>query len=303
MCLFYFVICDIAGYPVCLGSDRARAFTHGVVKALADIFGIQQVIGTAYHPQSQSPVERPHREFNMLCKTFMENYKDWDLIAAIFQWTIRTTTKLANASYSPYEVITGLKPRSPIDALFASPAGVEKISTEQYVRDLVHYLKEVHQHVDRQHMLIREQSQRAKYRELGPGMRLALGDYCFVRRKIEEGVSTRFQNPNFDDVFQVVETHGDGVEAKAYTLSNLKGRRDNLGFEQPVAAERLISVDILPMAQEINGDRTRVSISDRGRDRDATVKSQTLDGKVYIQYDDEEIEHCVDLSLSKYRWL
>ena len=104
-------------------------------------------------------------------------------------------------------------------------------------------------------------------------------------------------------MFQVVETHGDGVEAKAYTLSNLKGRRDNLGFEQPVAAERLISVDILPMAQEINGDRARVSISDRGRDRDATVKSQTLDGKVYIQYDDEEIEHCIDLSLSKYRWL
>ena len=31
----------------------------------------------------------------------------------------------------------------------------------------------------------------------------------------------------------VAEVHGDGTEAKAYTLSDLAGQRDNLGFVQP----------------------------------------------------------------------
>ncbi len=35
-CLFFFVICDLAGYPMFLGSDRARAFTEGVIKNLVE---------------------------------------------------------------------------------------------------------------------------------------------------------------------------------------------------------------------------------------------------------------------------
>ena len=98
--LFHRVMCDLAGYPMCLGSDRAPEFMESVVKDLANTFGIQQVIGTAYHPQSQSPVERPHREYNALCKTFMENVKDWDQVASIFQWTIRTSCKIFNGNFS-----------------------------------------------------------------------------------------------------------------------------------------------------------------------------------------------------------
>ena len=66
-CLFNNVICDISGYPVCLGSDNAREFVHGVVKALVQVFGINHIMGTTYHPQAQSAVERPHREYNTLC--------------------------------------------------------------------------------------------------------------------------------------------------------------------------------------------------------------------------------------------
>ena len=69
--LFYNVLCDLAGYPMCIGSDRDPTFVSGVVKALINFFGIHHVIGSAYHPQSQSAVERPHQEYNSICKTFM----------------------------------------------------------------------------------------------------------------------------------------------------------------------------------------------------------------------------------------
>ena len=43
-CLFYFVMCDLAGYPLLLGSDRAQAFVEGVVRSIASYMGIHQVI-------------------------------------------------------------------------------------------------------------------------------------------------------------------------------------------------------------------------------------------------------------------
>ena len=110
----------------------------------------------------------------------------------IFVWMIRTTCKLFNGSYTPYEIITGLKPRTPIDCLLSQPSGAERVSTDKYVNDLVDYLRKVHKYVDSQHAVVRESCQRAKYRELGPGGSLSLGDYCLVKKNQEVGISKRF---------------------------------------------------------------------------------------------------------------
>ena len=302
-CLFYHVMCDLAGYPACLGSDRDKAFVEGVVQHLVNFFGIVHVIGTAYHPQSQSPVERPHREYNALCKTFMTDFSEWEVLVYIFVWVIRSTCKLFNGSYTPYEIITGMKPRSPIDCLLASPSGIERASVDKYVSDLVAYLKKVHQYVDAKHEEVRENSQRAKYRELGPGGALSVGDYCFVKKAPVEGVSRRFQSPTFDNVFQVAEALGSGTDAKAYILSDLSGSRENLGFAQPVALDRLIPVELLPMAAPDSDQNTRILVHDGGQSRTATIVAQAMDGRVYIKYDDSETEICVNLSSLNYQWL
>ena len=129
------------------------------------------------------------------------------------------------------------------------------------------------------------------------------GDYVFVRRQFTGEKSFRFQSKNFDSIFQVVEVHGSGDLAKTYTLSDLSGRRSGLGFTQPVAAERLTPVELLPLAREDDDSLTSMIYNDGGRDRPAKVKAQSLDGKVYIEFDDEPgKEVCVDLSKSKYRW-
>ena len=302
-CLFYHVMCDLAGYPACLGSDRDKAFVEGVVQHLVNFFGIVHVIGTAYHPQSQSPVERPHREYNALCKTFMTDFSEWEVLVYIFVWVIRTTCKLFNGSYTPYEVITGMKPRSPIDCLLASPSGLERASVDTYVSNLVEYLKKVHHYVDAKHEEVRENSQRAKYRELGPGGALSVGDYCFVKKAPVEGISRRFQSQTFDSVFQVVEALGSGTDAKAYILSDLSGSRENLGFTQPVALDRLIPVELLPMAAPDRDQNTRILVHDGGQSRAATIVAQTMDGRVYIKYDESEAEVCVNLSSLNYQWL
>ena len=109
--LVYYIICDIAGYPLILGSDRGKAFTELVIKELAEVLGIVQIIGSSYHPQSQAAVERPHEEYNLLCKTFMDEFEDWDLLVYIFG-IFALPRKYANSHYTPYEIIMGVETKS-----------------------------------------------------------------------------------------------------------------------------------------------------------------------------------------------
>ena len=114
----------------------------------------------------------------------------------------------------------------------------------------------------------------------------------------------RFQQKHYDEVFQVVTAHGEGSAAKAYTLCNSQGQRDNLGFAQPVAAERLTPVDILPMSAPAEDVNTRISLQQAGTRREATIVSQRLDGVVYVTFDDDpEVEVPIDLTRAHYHWL
>ena len=117
-------------------------------------------------------------------------------------------------------------------------------------------------------------------------------------------MSARFQRPNFDAVYQVVECHGDGIDCKTYTVSDLHGRRDELGFTQPVAAERLTLVDMLPLVPPSDQPPTRLALSFLGgSERTGSIVNQSLDGRVTVRFDDTGEERCFDLSQSRYRWL
>ena len=146
-------------------------------------------------------------------RTFMDNVENWDDLAPIFQWSVRNSAKVLSDN-TPYEIIIGM-----IDAVLSNPASVEQISTDEYVRELVKYMRSVHDLVQSCHTEVREKRRDAKYRELGPGLFLTKGDYCFVSRPPQANIGRRFQSKNYDDVYQVYDVHGSGAEAKAYILS------------------------------------------------------------------------------------
>ena len=104
-------------------------------------------------------------------------------------------------------------------------------------------------------------------------------------------------------MFQAVECHGVREDAKAFTLSDLSGQRDGLGFAQPVNIERLIPIELLPLEGVESSERTRVRIETSGAPRSGTVTNQLADGKVYVHFDDvgkDGEDEVVDLSTVKY---
>ena len=234
----------------------------------------------------------------------MERYSDWDLMVYVFVWCIRTSTKLVNGTYTPYEIITGMKPRSPIDAVLGMPSAVQRITSDEYVAKLVEYLRSVHGFINTRQGEVRRQEHARALRKHGARPHLRVGDYCMIRKAPLKGVSHRFQRSHHDQVFQIVDTIGiDPNEIKTYKVSDLLGRTENLGFQQPVAAENLTPVDLLPLMRPSADNRTRISLDYAGMRRTGSVVAQSHDGTVHVLFDGDEESKIIDLATTSYTWL
>ena len=56
--------------------------------------------------------------------------------------------------------------------------------------------------------------------------------------------------------------------------------------------------------QRVSEDQqTRIAIQEGGTEREGRITGQTLDGKVYITFDEGDEEKCFDVAASRYRWL
>ena len=93
------------------------------------------------------------------------------------------------------------------------------------------------------------------------------------------GLSRRFQSKHYDDVYQIVDVTGEpGSDTKTYTVSDLHGKRTDLGFSQPVASDRLTPIEMLPTQAPSETVRTRISIHCYDGWKDGTIVAQARDG-------------------------
>ena len=100
-----------------------------------------------------------------------------------------------------------------------------------------------------------------------------------------------------------MEKYGEGAAAKAYVLSALKGNTENLGFTQPVSYDRLAPIDMLPLVHPHEENGTRMFVDVGGDTRAGDVVHQTVDGKVYVRFDDNPgVEEALYLCTARYRW-
>ena len=108
----------------------------------------KHITGSAYHPQSQGQVESMHRTLNTLVCAVVEGHpENWEDAIVSAQLMLRCAPMACLGGRSPYEVVTGLKPRFPRSILGGVP--VEERSVDGYVKDLMEHLKEVHSSVQR----------------------------------------------------------------------------------------------------------------------------------------------------------
>jgi hypothetical protein len=176
-----------------------------------------------------------------------------------------------------------MKPRLPLDAVLATPTVVAKKSADDYVTDLVEYMKSVHKFVQDEHKRVRERERDTDIRRRDMG-RFRIGDYVFRKRpgaKPAPGHSRRFNSYTDERLFQIIHAPAGMDEARTVTLMEPATGNTQFEFAQPVSTDQLIPVDVLPISRPIN-ERTRIKCGNRT----GTIQATCIDGRVHVRWDE-----------------
>eukprot|EP00794_Sanderia_malayensis_P018344 gene18344-biopygen12294 len=103
------------GPPTVLHSDQGRNFEGNLMQEVCNIMGIHKSRTTAYHPQCDKVVERQNRTLQDMLANFVSVHKDnWDLWVDLAVYAYSTSTH-SSTGFSPYELVSGKVPRTPVE--------------------------------------------------------------------------------------------------------------------------------------------------------------------------------------------
>ena len=216
------------------------------------------------------------------------------------QLMLRCAPMAALGGRSPYEVVTGLKPRFPRAILGSVP--VEERSIDVYVKDMLEHLKEVHSSVQRTTLESIEKDESTMAGHLSH--ELEVGDPVLVRREhtAERKGPTRFQSRVYDGIF-VIKTK---VSASTYIVEDLVDKEYVPKFHQPLHAERLVMLDMPELGLDPRQPR-RLEMRESTVDPWNTFVLERFgaDGRVRLLLEGggAQTRRWVDLTKCEYRWL
>ena len=125
---------SVFGFPQCLMSDQGTEFCGKVIAAMCSLLGVEKILTTPYHPQTNGSAERVHQTLQrMIGKLDPEKRKK--CLAYIGSIIIAyNSTRSLVTGYSPYYLMFGRQPWLPIDLLFPT------LRTQMFTRTIDEYV-------------------------------------------------------------------------------------------------------------------------------------------------------------------
>lgn len=106
-CLLEHIICRY-NIPSKLISDNASNFVSKVIKELTNLFSINKIFTTPYHPQSNI-VERAHRTLNAYLRAYTDKNKDtWDSLLKYATFAYNNAVH-STTGFTPHELLMDSK--------------------------------------------------------------------------------------------------------------------------------------------------------------------------------------------------
>ena len=174
-------------------SDNAAEFIGDVVKWINKLLEIKHITGSSYCPQSQGAVESMHKTLNQYFRGVVQGDAEmWQEALMFAAMILRSAPMACLGGRSPYEVVTGLKPRLPQTMYTGIP--VEERGVNEYVRDLLTHLQEVHSSVQRTSLQAIERDETTLAGRINS--ELFVGDPVLLKREatVRREGPTRFQS-------------------------------------------------------------------------------------------------------------
>ena len=168
------------GVPTRITSDQGPQFTGQVMKELCQMMGISKLQTTAYHPQTNSAVERvwPNltRHLRKLCQS---QQQQWDQHLASMEMALRTS-EIRTIGVSPYQLMYGSNPRLPMEVISGEVKIRGKIPEVKFVEELQQTLRKQYEVVSKQDRKNREKDICKLKNQRGQLQELEVGDVVMV---------------------------------------------------------------------------------------------------------------------------
>ena len=101
-------------FPCVWRSDNAQEFWSEIMREMTRLLGARHIGSSTYHPQSQGAVESMHKTVNTVVKGLVQEHPEGCECTLPFAECILRCSPMADlGKRSPYEVVTGLKPKMP----------------------------------------------------------------------------------------------------------------------------------------------------------------------------------------------
>ncbi len=123
-------------------SDQGGQFCGRVVTELSKMLGIERVLTSPYHPQTNGTVERFHGTLKSILGKCVDEGKDWveQLSFALF---VMRQMPHADSGFSPFDLVYGFRVRTPLDALYSGLFEIEsrELDVCGWVREMAEKLE------------------------------------------------------------------------------------------------------------------------------------------------------------------
>jgi hypothetical protein len=212
------------GAPRFLLSDRGTNFIGSLAKDIYSMLNIKKINTTPYHPQANGRTER----FNYTLATMLsmyvnDNQLDWDAYLPYVLFAYRTSIhSLLNES--PYYLLYGRLPLTPLDSMLLSPLSGEgnqhSGKHEIYLNDLQARLQMAHDLAKKHHQSAADKTT-AFNADLDPAtlVHYQIGDKVLVcEPSSKKGISRKLYKP-FKGPYLITESYGNGLN---YQVQKLK---------------------------------------------------------------------------------
>ena len=140
------------GIPDMILSDQGTEFRSQLIQELHDKFGIQHILCSPYHPESNGALERTHGSIKEYLKYYINSTKDdWDIYVTTASFAFNNAVH-SSTHYTPFELMFGRK----------VALDTHRLTYDEYLHNLLIKFEQLHRKT-RENLLHRKSKDKERY--------------------------------------------------------------------------------------------------------------------------------------------